>query len=122
MQWKEVLTVANKGSFKKGITPWNKGMKGLHFSPATEFKEGQNVGPQHPCWKGGLQQPANDCAYLYDGVNSRRRRPKVIWETFNGSLPDGYIIYHRDGDKDNDELWNLEAITRKELLKRNRKK
>ena len=27
--------------FKKGMTSWNKGMKGLHLSPATEFKPGQ---------------------------------------------------------------------------------
>ena len=27
--------------FKKGMTSWNKGMKGLHLSPDTEFKPGQ---------------------------------------------------------------------------------
>jgi hypothetical protein len=27
--------------FKKGMTSWNKGMKGLHLSPNTEFKTGQ---------------------------------------------------------------------------------
>jgi hypothetical protein len=27
--------------FKKGMTSWNKGMKGLHLSPGTEFKAGQ---------------------------------------------------------------------------------
>ncbi len=27
--------------FKKGMTSWNKGMKGIHLSPGTEFKPGQ---------------------------------------------------------------------------------
>jgi hypothetical protein len=27
--------------FKKGMTSWNKGMKGIHLSPSTEFKAGQ---------------------------------------------------------------------------------
>ena len=27
--------------FKKGMVSWNKGMKGLHLSPSTEFKTGQ---------------------------------------------------------------------------------
>lgn len=29
------------GSFKRGHTAWNKGIKGLHFSPETEFKKGR---------------------------------------------------------------------------------
>jgi len=27
--------------FKKGMVSWNKGMKGIHLSPGTEFKPGQ---------------------------------------------------------------------------------
>ena len=54
----------NKGRFKKGHTPWLKGIKGLvkpnkgsfqkgkHYSPKTEFLKGQNLGSQHPLWKG----------------------------------------------------------------------
>lgn len=26
--------------FKKGFTPWNKGLKGIHLSPKSEFKKG----------------------------------------------------------------------------------
>ena len=28
--------------FKKGYTPWNKGKKGIHLSPKTEFKKGRD--------------------------------------------------------------------------------
>ena len=39
---------------RKGHTPWNKGLKNIHLSPQTEFKKGQNIGKNHPNWKGGL--------------------------------------------------------------------
>src|SRR3990167_3078587 len=30
----------NKTSFRKGSIPWNKGKKGIHLSPQSEFKKG----------------------------------------------------------------------------------
>ena len=41
--------------FKKGNTPWNKDLKGLHLNPETEFREDKYVGENHPSWKGGVQ-------------------------------------------------------------------
>lgn len=38
--------------FKKGCTPFNKGIKIWWESP-TKFKKGQNAGSKHPRWKGG---------------------------------------------------------------------
>lgn len=67
-----------RGGFKKGIIPWNKGMKGVRFntgrthikkgqnlSPETQFKKGDTsywkgkknphfTGPNNPRWKGGI--------------------------------------------------------------------
>lgn len=34
-----------------GRTPWNKGLKGIHLSPDTEFKRGRRD-DKHPEWKG----------------------------------------------------------------------
>jgi hypothetical protein len=110
------------GRFIQGMVPWNKGKKGIHLSPETEFKKGQFVGETHPSWQGGVQKMKSDCAYIWDGANERVRRPKLIWEEHFGKLPKGYLIYHKDGDNKNDSIENLEAITRAELLKRNRAK
>lgn len=110
----------NDGTFVKGLKPWNKGMKGLRVSPHSEFKVGELVGEAHPSWKGGVQKPVNDCAYLWDGANKRIRRPRAIWEQHNGTLPEGYVIIHLDRDKYNDDISNLKAISRKELLEINR--
>jgi hypothetical protein len=37
--------------FPIGHKPWNKGIKGLHLSPETEFKKGRKD-EKHPEWKG----------------------------------------------------------------------
>jgi len=108
-----------KGQFVKGMVTWNKGMKGYRPSPETEFKVGQLVGEIHPSWKGGVQITKNDCAYLWDGANKRKRRPKAVWEQYHGTLPEGMVIIHLDSDKYNDDISNLKAITRAELLKLN---
>lgn len=44
-------TKTNRGQFAKGHKPWNKNLKGTHFSPETEFKVGQFENEKHPFWK-----------------------------------------------------------------------
>lgn len=44
----------NKTSFKPGHKTWNKGIKGTHFSPETEFTSEQVSGPNNPRWHGGI--------------------------------------------------------------------
>ena len=86
---------------------------------ATSFKVGEHVQASHPSWKGGIQRPKNDCVHVSTGANKRMRRPRFVWESVYGALPKGYVLYHRDGDKLNDDINNLEAITRAELVARN---
>jgi hypothetical protein len=109
----------NKGSFKKGHTPWNIGLKGFRPSPDTEFKPGENTGEKHPSWKGGEQKFTNDCVYLHTGTNERVRRPRKVYEDINGKIPNGYILYHIDGDRYNDDIENLIAIPRAVLVRIN---
>jgi hypothetical protein len=109
----------NDTRFKKGHIAWNKGLKGIHLSPETEFKKGQFIGENHPSWKGGEQKNTNDCVYLYDGANKRVRRPKKIYEDKHGEIPKGWILYHLDQNKHNDDIENLIAIPRAILVKIN---
>jgi hypothetical protein len=108
--------------FKKDGIPWNKGLKKIHLSPKTEFKEYQYVGENHPSWKGGVQINKNDCAYVWVEKNKRVRRARKVYEDTYGEIPRGYIIYHIDGNNLNDDPQNLEAISRAELVKRNTSK
>jgi hypothetical protein len=109
--------------FTKKHTPWNKGKKGIHLSEKSEFKSGENhSGKNHPSWKGGVQSNKNDCAYLWKDTNTRLRRPRAIYEKHYGEIPKGYVIRHVDGNKDNDNIKNLVAISRAENMKLNSKK
>jgi len=116
---KVMKQTTNKGSFKKGHVSWNTGLKGFRPSPATEFKVGETTGDKHPSWRGGEQKFTNDCVYLYAGANKRVRRPKKVYEDANGEVPKGWILYHLDGDRYNDNLDNLIAIPRAVLVKIN---
>jgi hypothetical protein len=107
---------ANRGSFKKGNVAWNKGLKGIHLSPETEFKKGQLTGSEHPSWKGGEQINSNDCVYVYAGANKRIRRPRKVYQDAHGEIPKGWILYHIDKDMHNDSLDNLIAIPRAVLV------
>jgi hypothetical protein len=111
---------ANKGWFLKGHTPYNKGLARGSVSPDTEFKKGV-AGSDHLSWKGGVQKMKNDCVYLHAGPNKRVRRPRAVYEEYHGPIPKDYVIFHIDGDKDNDDPSNLEAISRAELVRRNKR-
>lgn len=39
---------------------------------------------------------------------------RLVWETFNGEIPDGYEIDHIDTNKENNELKNIRVCTSKE--------
>lgn len=118
----------NSGSFKKKNIPHNKGKKIKDYVPVksiekikkTQFKKGkEHTGRKHISWKGGVHNMTNDCVHVWTGTNERVRRPRKNYEDAYGKIPKGFVIYHKDGDKNNDHPSNLEAISRKELLKRN---
>jgi hypothetical protein len=114
---------SQKTEFKPGQEPWNKGLKGIHMSPETEFKKGVNVLDEHTTWKGGIRLPASDCVILATGVNKNARRPRVVLELRQGrKIPKNKVVYHLDGNRYNDDPENLAIISRAELLKINQKK
>ena len=39
---------------------------------------------------------------------------RLVWSAFHGEIPEGYEINHKDEDKTNNRLDNLELVTRKE--------
>ena len=61
--------------------------------------------------------------YLSSGKieGHRKRLHRYIWEYYNGEIPKGYDIHHKDHNKDNNELENLELLTSSEHKKRHAK-
>lgn len=47
-----IAKIGHKNYLPKGFIPWNKGLKGTHFSPSTEFKKGIRISPKTEFKKG----------------------------------------------------------------------
>ena len=39
---------------------------------------------------------------------------RLVWEAFVGEIPKGYIVHHKDGNRQNNSLSNLQLVTAKE--------
>lgn len=118
---------ALNGQFLPGHIPKNKGQKGIHRSPETEFKKG-NIPPQTK----------------YDGAISLRKKKdkqgnvieqyyyiriaKGKWELLHrynykkkyGDIPAGMILVSKDENPLNCDADNWECITKSHNMARNR--
>lgn len=52
----------------------------------------------------------------FDGRQKGFRVHRLVWEAFNGPIPEGLVINHIDGDPGNNHLSNLEAVTTSENI------
>ena len=108
--------------FKNNHRPWNKDIKGIHLSPETEFKAGVRgvrwvaVGSVKIRMYHGKMRACQKVAE----PNTWRLRSQVVWESVNGQLPKGYTIHHKDRDVSNDDISNLELLSRGEHLQEHR--
>lgn len=59
----------------------------------------------------GLTYHRNGWGYF---IYKSRPLHRVVWEYHNGKIPKGYDIHHIDGDKSNNQIENLQCLTRKE--------
>jgi len=117
----------SKGQFQKGHVPFNKDRKREEYlSPEqiakmqqTEFKEGETTGAAHPSWKGGIQSNKRDGKFISTGNKERKRISRYNYEMRHGKIPTGWIIYHLDQDKENDDIDNLIAVPRAILMQLN---
>ncbi|MEN2464948.1 HNH endonuclease signature motif containing protein [Ornithinibacillus sp. JPR2-1] len=117
------LSSGLKGS--EGLTPPNKGTKGLHNvgGNKTSFKKGQKPANYKPV---GSERVDNDGYLLVkvqeDGPwNKRwRHKHKILWEEVNGPVPRGYKLIFADGNKENITLENLILVSNRQLLTMNR--
>lgn len=68
-----------------------------------------------------MAQHDNGIGYMYVKLADGSKRKtkyihRLVWETFRGPIPQGYEINHIDHDKKNNQLENLELVTRSENM------
>lgn len=75
---------------------------------------------KHKQWKGGIQKTRDGFYIQYE---SKKRMPLGRWKWIQvyGEIPKGHVIIHLDWDKYNDDINNLDCISRVDNLKRNRR-
>ena len=136
--WKANISATLKGrrnsmrtEFARGHIPFNKGTKGLTKANKTSFKKGNlpanYIGGYKIC-KDGLYIRVGKQTYSYKDkfgnkikVGKYESLARKKWRDEFGEIPKGMIVFHKDGDVYNDNLDNLELISRRELLKKNQK-
>src|SRR4030042_1011946 len=132
--------------FRPGHATWNKGLKGIHFSPQFEFKKGGPLrGFAARLWRAvGTISVRHDQLFHWqkkrryktgearkgkarrwikvrdDGVVYKRYIPyaRYLWEKRNGPVPDGLIVVHKDGNQMHDVIDNLILVNRRRHMSR----
>ena len=125
--------MSNAGSFKKGITPWNKGKKGCFgankgsFSRENLVRKFETGIPVNQGRHNGVICTIDERVPHRDtrtgNIYMHRRRTtyaRYVLQQAGIEIPPNCVAYHKDGDFENNELENLEVITRGELARRNR--
>lgn len=97
----------------------------IFFVTPTKVRDGQGLYCSKTCQYKGNQRSTVDEAWLTlvkTGYVERRWRDpetkkihamnehRYIWEKANGPIPDGYEVHHKDEDKTNNDISNLECI------------
>lgn len=115
-------SVGQSGRFLPGLSPWNKGMKGLDIGgKATRFKKGRLPHTWKPIGservsEGYLQRKLTETGYPpRDWVCVHH----IVWREAGRDIPQGHVLVFKDNNRRNFALDNLELISRRELMLRN---
>lgn len=103
----------NDTKFKKGFTPWNKGIK-TGLKPTNGFKKGNR--PWHT--RGLYSERLDKDGYTIIKIAEPKkwvRKHRWIYEQEHGTIPENSVIIFADGDKTNLNTDNLICVTRNEL-------
>jgi len=112
----------NAGQFKPGKTPWNKDLKGIHLSPATEFKKGDL--PVQTKYDGCIRKRKHGPSktdYFYIRISQSRWEllHRYNWEKVHGKIPPKHIVAFKDGNTTNPNIDNLMLMSRADNARRN---
>ena len=101
--------------YAKESKPWNKGNKGSSIGgEATQFKRG-NLPPSH-LQVGSEAEREGIILVKTAEPNVWMRKHIMVWEMHHGTVPDGYVVSFKDGDKLNCVIDNLFLVSKGALV------
>ena len=60
----------------------------------------------------------NNSKYVRVKINGKLyEEHRLVWEKYNGVIPDGYVIHHIDRVKNNNDIKNLQMMTQSDHIK-----
>jgi hypothetical protein len=114
-----------KTQFRKGQEPVNKGKKlsedvRKKLEP-TMFKKGHTPKNSKKDNEISIRKDNRGVSYLFIRISKGDWKPlqRVVWEKFNGKIPEGRVVTFKDGNTFNCKIENLECLNRDELMTRN---
>ncbi len=111
------------GRFKKHSVPWNKGIShnAGGRSPQTRFKPGNlPANTKHDYAISYRYNKETPYKYIRVALGVWVLLHRYVWELTNGEIPAGHNVTFKDGDTTNCDISNLELISKRENMERNR--
>lgn len=106
--------------FKKGITPWNKGLKGYMGANATSFKKGSIPPNSRPV--GSERVNTEGYTEVKMGKGNWQLKHRLKYKEYHGEIPEKCVVMFANGDKTDFSKENLIAISRNKLKTVNKNK
>ncbi|PHV72155.1 hypothetical protein CS063_01380 [Sporanaerobium hydrogeniformans] len=66
----------------------------------------------------GTKCTSQTMAIQINGKRTECRAHEWVYKLFVGEIPKGYVVYHKDGNKSNNRVENLDVIKRSKLMQR----
>lgn len=102
------------GKFKKGVAPWNKGVKGYMGAGSTSFKKGHEPHNFKPI---GFTRTGKDGYRIIKTEKGFIPEARYIYEKHHGvKLSKNENVIYLDGNNQNTSIENLRAVTRAENM------
>jgi len=107
----------NNTSFKNGDIPWNKGVKGIHLSPNTEFKKGMKSNRIKHVGTMTIRRDKNGTLRHWIKIDEPSKwieYSRYLWNKHHSGLKPNYILHHINNDSLDDRIDNLIMVSRQE--------
>jgi hypothetical protein len=115
------LTTGTMGHFRKGFTPWNKGLKGYMGPNKTSFRKGTIPPNQVPVGTESLTKGGYIKVKIAD-PNKWELKHRLIYKQHHGEIPKDCNVIFADTNIYNFDIDNLILVSKAEMLIMNNNK